>query len=164
MGRIGAPHGVHGALKVKPESTEPAALLSHDAWWLRPRAGDGAWTACRVLRGREQAGMLVVELAGVESRDAAAALRGAEVGVPHASLPPLAADEHYQADLIGMVVVNRDDAVLGTVTGFVESGAHPIVRVVADDGVERLVPWVAQYIDGVDVSGRRIDVDWPANE
>jgi 16S rRNA processing protein RimM len=161
MGRIGAPHGVRGALKVRPESADPAALLAHDAWWVRPGGGSGEWTTYRLVGGREQAGMLVVELAGIESRDTAAALRGAEVGVPRASLPALAGDEYYLADLIGMAVMNREDVVLGTVTGFVESGAHSIARVVAD-GVERLIPWVAQYIDGVDVPARRIDVDWPA--
>ena len=50
-----------------------------------------------------------------------------------------------------------------TVLDFVDSGAHPIVRVVAPDGHERLIPWVAQYVLGVDVDARRIDVDWSAD-
>ena len=78
-------------------------------------------------------------------------------------LPALAEDEYYQADLVGMTVVNRDGEVLGAVVDFVESGAHPIVRVAGQDGGERLIPWVAQYIDRVDVAARRIDVDWPAD-
>ena len=73
MGRIAAPHGVRGAMKVKPASADPAALLAYGEWWLRTA---GAWSARRVNVAREQGTMLVVELAGVESREAAAALRG----------------------------------------------------------------------------------------
>jgi 16S rRNA processing protein RimM len=99
----------------------------------------------------------------VTTRDAAGALRGASIGVPHELLPALAADEHYQADLVGMVVVNRGGDVLGTVVDFVESGAHPIVRVARAEGGERLIPWIEQFIDRVDVAARRIDVDWPVD-
>ena len=78
-------------------------------------------------------------------------------------LPALEEDEYYQADLVGMAVVNRDGCLLGTVADFVESGAHPIVRVVQQEGSERLIPWIEQYVDAVDVAQRRIDVDWPVD-
>lgn len=163
MGRIASPHGVRGAVKVKPLSAHPASLLDHDEWWLRSRAG-GHWAPYRVLSGREQAGILVVELSGIASRESAQGLRGADVGVPRASLPALGEDEHYQADLIGMAVVNRDGVALGVVTDFAESGAHPILRIAGDGGRERLIPWVTPYIDRVDATARRIDVDWPADD
>ena len=164
MGRIAAPHGVRGAMRVQPHSADPAALLAHSQWWLRPRAARGEWVPYRVLEARRQAAGLVAVLEAIASREAAAALRGADVGVPRAWLPALADNEHYQADLIGMAVVNRSGELLGKVTEFVESGAHPILRVAAgDDGAERLIPWVAQYIDRVDVAAQRIDVDWPAD-
>ena len=161
MGRIGAPHGVRGAFRVRPESADPASLLGHGEWLLRQRGG--AWAAHRVREAREQGGVLVALLEGIESRDAAGALRGAEVGVPREALPPLGQDEHYQADLVGLAVVNREGVPLGTLRGFVESGAHPIARVVDGEGCERLVPWVPRHVDQVDVAARRIDVDWPAD-
>jgi 16S rRNA processing protein RimM len=163
MGRIAAAHGVRGAVKVKPESADPAALLAYGEWWLRQRGGE-AWTPRRVRSVREQGTMLVAELAGVESREAAATLHGFDVGVPRDWLPAAGKDEHYQADLVGMRVVNRDGVTLGVLADFVESGAHPIARVVDDAGVERLIPWVEAYIDAVDVEARQIDVDWPAAE
>jgi len=163
MGRIAAPHGVRGAIKVQPHSADPAALLAHPQWWVRPRTARGEWVPHRVLEGRPLAGLLVATLEGVASREAAGALRGADVGVPREWLPPLADDEHYQADLVGMAVVNRNGELLGKVSGFAESGAHPILQVTADDAAQRLIPWVAQYVDRVDVEARRIDVDWPAD-
>ena len=161
MGRVAAPHGVHGAVKVRPGSADPASLLDHRTWWLRALP-QGTWAPYRVGAVRVHGAMLVAELEGVASRDAASALRGAEVGVPRESLPSLADGEYYQSDLVGMGVVNREGIALGRVTGFVESGAHPIVRVEDDGGIERLIPWVAPHIDGVDAAAGRIDVDWPA--
>jgi 16S rRNA processing protein RimM len=78
-------------------------------------------------------------------------------------LPALRNDEYYEADLVGMAVVNRAGETLGEVAGFAASGAHPIVRVVASDARERLIPWVSSYIDHVDADARRIEVDWPAD-
>jgi 16S rRNA processing protein RimM len=161
MGRVGAPHGVRGAFKVRPESADPAALVSYGEWLVRRRGGE--WTSHRVDEVRERGEWLIAQLAGIESREAAGALRGAEIGVRREWLPVLAQDEYYQADLVGMAIVNREGIVLGALRDFVESGAHPIARVVAADGVERLIPWVARYIDAVDASAGRIDVDWPAD-
>ena len=162
MGRLGAPHGVRGAVKVRPESADPASLAAYGVWWLRGR-DDPSWRAHSVRSVREHGGWLVAELAGIETREAAGALRGGEVAIARESLPALAADEYYQADLVGMAVVNRDGARLGTLRDFLESGAHPIARIVDEQGGERLVPWVAGCIDAVDVDARRIDVDWPAD-
>jgi len=161
MGRVGAPHGVHGGFKVRPASADRASLAAYAEWLLRGRSG--IWTEHRVRGVREQGDGLVAQLEGIESRDAAGALRGAEIGVPRESLPAPAADEYYQVDLIGMAVVNREEVALGALADFVDSGAHPIARVIGDGGVERLIPWVPIYIDGVDMNARRIDVDWPAD-
>jgi 16S rRNA processing protein RimM len=160
MGRVAAPHGVHGALKIRPLSEDPAALLAYRTWWLQMREGEFA--PYPVRGARTQGDALVAHFAGVESREAAFALRGAEVALPREALPSPGEDEYYQGDLVGMRVTNREGVDLGVLEDFVESGAHPIARVVDLAGIERLIPWVGAYVDGVDTADRRIDVDWPA--
>jgi len=162
MGRVAGPHGVRGSLKAQPLCADPASLLAFPQWWLRGREG-GAWSPCRVLASRMQSTMLVAELEGISNREAAAALRGAEIGVPRDWLPGPAENEYYRSDLVGLTVANRTGEVLGTVIDFVESGAHPILRVARADGGERLIPWVAQHVDGVDLAAQRIEVDWPSD-
>ena len=162
MGRVGVAHGVRGALKVQPLSADPATLTQFGEWWLRAHDA-GPWQAYRVSASRLQAGTVIAELQGIATREAATALRGATVGVPRQLLPALAEDEHYRADLIGMTVVNRADERLGEVIGFIDSGAHPIVRVAEGGARERLIPWVARYVDRVDTAARQIEVDWPAD-
>lgn len=162
MGRVAVAYGVRGALKVQPLSADPATLTQFGEWWLR--AHDAApWQAHRVSASRLQAGKVIAELEGIATREAAAALRGATVGVPRQLLPALAEDEHYRADLIGMTVINRSHERLGEVIGFIDSGAHPIVRVAEGGDRERLIPWVARYVDRVDTAARQIEVDWPAD-
>jgi len=160
MGRVAVAYGVRGALKVQPLSDDPQALLEFRQWWLRGRDGGDAWRAYDVMSSRMHSGAIVAELGGIATRDDAGSLRGASIGVPHEELPALRDGEHYQADLVGLTVVNRAGEVLGSVVDFVASGAHPIVRVKGEHG-ERLIPWIDQYIDRVDVVARRVDVDWP---
>ncbi|HKU86065.1 MAG TPA: ribosome maturation factor RimM [Casimicrobiaceae bacterium] len=162
MGRVAVAYGVRGALKVQPLSADPATLTQFGEWWLQTHDG-GSWQAHRVTASRLQARMVVAELDGIATREAAAALRGASVGVPRQLLPALADDEHYRADLIGMTVVNRTGERLGEVVGFIDSGAHPIVRVAESGAPERLIPWVARYVDRVDTVARQIEVDWAAD-
>lgn len=162
MGRVLAPYGVVGWIRVAPFSAAPTALLEYPDWWLAPR-GSRDWRAFRNLGGREHGGALVVRLEGVETREAAQALTGAEVAVPRAALPKARRGEIYCADLVGLAVTNRQGVALGTVLEVVEHGAHPLLRLAGEGpgARERLVPYVDAYVEAVDLESGRIEVDWP---
>lgn len=161
MGRIAAPFGVRGWVRVVPWSESPDTLLEHGVWALRAN-GDGAWRDVEVVEAKAQGPGIVALLAGVDTREAAAALRGLEVGIPRGALAEPAAGEHYWTDLEGLEVVNRAGQSLGRVVGVAGNGAHPILRVAAESGQgqERLIPYVPVYVDRVDVAGGVIVVDW----
>ena len=162
MGRISGAYGVRGMVKLAALSDDPDELTRHPTWWLQTRAG-GDWQPRHVIEARRHGGALIATLDGVADREAAAALRGAMVGLERADLPSLRADELYWADLEGLAVVNRDGVALGRVVGLIDNGAHAILRVQGDGGGERLVPWVPAHVDAVDIAAGRIDVDWPAD-
>lgn len=162
MGRIVAPHGVHGWIKIETLSEAPDALLAHKTWRVRP-AGEAGWREMRMTSARLHSGALLAQLAGVATRDAALALRGSEIGVPRSALPRTRKNEIYWVDLEGLEVRNREGAMLGTVAEVVTHGAHPLLRVVRPQGAEgpeRLIPYVPAIVERVDLEGRRIDVDW----
>jgi 16S rRNA processing protein RimM len=163
MGRIVSSYGVRGMVKVQPFSGEFEALLAHRAWQLRAPRVNAAWQRYAVADGRAHGRVLLASLEGVATPEAAAALRGFEVGVARSELPEPAQGEHYWSDLEGMQVVNRQGQTLGEVRGIVDSGAHPILRVVAAHGAEILIPWVAAYVDRVDADARTIAVDWQSD-
>ena len=163
MGQVLLPYGVHGWLRVRPHTEEPEGLLQFRSWWLRPAAG-GNWREVEPLGGRLHSDTLLVQLAGIESPEAALALKGCDVGVSRSLLPKARAGEIYQADLVGLEVVNRAGVVLGRVVEVADFGAHPLLRVTrpgpAATQEERLIPYVAAVVDAVDLPERRIVVDW----
>jgi 16S rRNA processing protein RimM len=162
LGEIVAAYGVKGWVKVKPFTERLDTLLDFATWWLRPRQRD--WEPLAVTEAREHSGSLIVQLAGTASRESAMQWKGALVGVPRDALPPLGAGEIYQADLVGLDVVNRTGTRLGRVIAVQDFGAHPVLDVEREGGgAHRLIPFVPVYVDGVDLAARRIDVDWESD-
>jgi 16S rRNA processing protein RimM len=175
VGRVMGPWGIQGGIKVKPFAADPQALFSSKRWYLRPAElpgrPPGARPAAplppllRVVSAREQGDGVVATAQELPDRDAAEAVKGARVFVSRASFPTPEDDEFYWVDLIGLAVANRQGADLGTVVGLIETGPHCVLRVqaAAAGAAEVLIPFVAAYVDAVDLPGRRIAVDWEAD-
>lgn len=159
MGRLLAPFGVKGWIRLRPFTAAPDTLLEHKTWWLAPANGNGAWTEYRVVDAKAHGATIIAVLEGIASREAAHALRGALAGVPRDALPATAPDEHYWSDLVGLDVINRSGRVLGRVAGLLDTGAHPVLRVEGGER-ERLIPMVAAYVDAIEAEAGRIVVDW----
>ncbi len=171
VGRVVGAWGVQGGIKVKPFASDPQALFSSRRWFIRaepaPMPGvaasaDGPARLLKVTRAREQGEWIVATCQDLADRDAAQALSGSSVYVSRASFPTPSDDEFYWVDLIGSRVLNRQNLVLGTVVGLVETGPHCVLRVQPEEAEadERLVPFVSAYVDRVDLPGRTIQVDW----
>ena len=159
VGRVVDAWGVKGWIKVQPYASDPQALFSSRRWYLRGGNGNGA--LLRITEVREQGDIVVAAAEDVVDRNAAESLKGAGVFVSRASFPTPAADEFYWIDLIGLEVVNRDGAVLGSVAGLIDTGAHSVLRIATGGDSEAcMIPFVAAYVDGVDLAARRITVDW----
>jgi 16S rRNA processing protein RimM len=161
VGRVIGAWGIKGWFKVLPFAADPQALFSTKRWYLRPPEGPGIAPPplLRVTHSREHGGVIVAGAQEVADRQAAEALKGARVFVARSSFPTPDSDEYYWVDLIGCAVVNREGEALGSVADLIDTGAHSVLRVVQGED-ERLIPFVAAYIDDVDLAGRRIRVDW----
>ena len=92
-------------------------------------ADGGAWRSYRIEASGRSGGALTVKLAGIEDRDQAQALRGAQVCVPRSELPQRDDKDFYRADLIGCEVVNLAGIGLGVVQHFVETPAQALMVV-----------------------------------
>src|SRR4029079_4313617 len=152
LGEVLGAYGVRGSLKVRPFTELPDTLLGHATWWLKAMRGSD-WRAYQAVGGKLVWGALLVTLMGIESREAALAMKGALVGVQRNSLPAAGEDEYYWNDLTGFAVRNRAGVLLGEVSGLTEHGAHPLLRVAPPSGVpgaERLIPFVPAIVDRVD--------------
>lgn len=156
MGRVIAPFGVKGWIKIEPFTEAPESLGQFPFWWV---GGGEDWRECRLVESARHGSLLIARLEGCDNRDAAAKFRGTEVAVPRAELPPSGQDQFYQADLIGMEVRNLEDERLGSVAGFLRTGAHAVMRLAGAEG-ERLLPFVPSVVKMVDADAGRILVDW----
>jgi len=155
MGRIAAPFGVKGWVKVQTFSEDPGTLMDFESW----RVGRGEQqTQYTVEAIQDHSNTLVAKLVGIDDRDAAYALRGQEISVAKHDLPPPEENEFYWSDLIGLKAVNREGVELGRVDSLLETGAQDVL--VIKGKREHLIPFVAAFVGKVDVAGGTIEVDW----
>ena len=170
VARIVDAWGVKGWIKLQPLAADPQALLSARRWYLQPaeHATSHVPPVLHVTQSKLHGGAVVAAARELPDRDAARALRGARVYVARSSFPRVGDDEYYWVDLIGATVVNRQGEPLGCVSSLIDTGAHSVLCVrrpdagpeVSDTQAERLIPFVAAYVDSVDLAARRIQVDW----
>jgi 16S rRNA processing protein RimM len=173
IGRIVAPQGVKGEVRVYPSSDFPERFLEPGRRWLR-RPRSATPEPVELVRGRyiEGKGLYVVQLAGVGDREGAEALRDAMLLVPVDDRPALASDEFYGADLVGLrVIVQATGEAIGTVTDLYEAGNdllevtyHSSDEEKASSGRARtvLIPFVAAIVPVVNLELGYLEIDPPA--
>ena len=143
---IGA-HGVTGEVRLKlfTEDLKPYPVLD---------AGGRVLTLKSIRLGSNGA---VARFAEIPDRNAAEALRGTELTVPRASLPPLEEGEYYHADLIGLPCVSTTGEALGTVVLIENFGAGDVIEIERPDGKRFMVPMRPEAVP--EWSGERLVVD-----
>lgn len=166
LGRVIAPFGIQGWLKVLPLGDDPEGWRKLPGWWLSKDPDGTDWQRFDLEELRPHGKVLLVKLKGVNGRTAAEALEKNFVAAPREDLPATAKNEYYWADLIGLRVVNDKGMVLGTVAEMLESGANDVLVVREGDEPQekqRLLPFIASVVKDVDVAGGAIRVDWQAD-
>jgi 16S rRNA processing protein RimM len=167
VGRISDAWGIKGWFKVIPYSADPEALFSSKRWFLSP-SEKGAKTfegvgEIKIKEAKIHSDSVVACAQEVNDRSAADALRGARIFIAKSSFPAPQKDEYYWVDLIGLEVVNREGVVLGHVQDLLSTGPQTVMVIEFElDGKpqQRMIPFVAVYVDDVDLSAKRILVDW----
>lgn len=164
LGKIVAPYGLRGAVKVHPFADDPAAWAKLGSWWIgQENESLQTWRRSKLIRCKMHGDLLIAELDLVPDRNVSESMRGFLVGVPRAELPVAGTDEYYWADLVGLDVLNVHDECLGKVVGLIETSANDVLRVCGECEKERLLPFVATVVLEVDLAARRIRVDWEAD-
>lgn len=171
VGRILDAWGVKGWVKVLAHSASSEALFASGRWYMQPpdpkhRPGFDAFSGTVVLNVSESkthSDSVVAKFEGIDDRTPAEALRGARLFVPRSSFPNAGQDEYYWVDLIGLNVVNREGLTLGCVRDLMATGPHSVLCVeytAEGQTLERMIPFVAAYVDKVDQAAKLITVDW----
>jgi 16S rRNA processing protein RimM len=167
LGYISGIHGIRGWVKVFSYTQPREQILEYPLWHISAEKtldspdAEAALTATRLESGRMQGKGIVAKLAGVEDRDAAAALIDFGIFVPRAQLPDTEPGQYYWADLAGLSVCDSAGRMLGVVDHLMETGGHDVL--VLDGGAHRMIPFVpGKVVLDVDPERGLITVDWDA--
>jgi 16S rRNA processing protein RimM len=159
VARIVRPHGRHGEVVADLLTDFPERFEQLGATLIkRP---DGDLLTLKIERSRLTAGRVVLKFSGVESIDDAEQLRHALLQVTREQLVPLPEDSYYDFELIGCQVMTGDGQRLGSVSDIRRYGAAPLLVVIDEAKVERLIPLVRSICLEIDIAGKRILVDPP---
>ena len=120
---------------------------------------NGSWQPAVVTEGQRHGKSVIARIEGIDDREQAAKLIGAEIAVDREQMPEAEEGQFYWSDLIGLKVVHRDGTELGSIDSMLETGAHDVMVVKGD--TERLIPFVMQdVVLGVDLAANQVNVDW----
>ena len=156
VARIGAAHGVRGAVKLWTFTEDPLAVKAYGPLVTK----DGA-RQFEVTHAREAKGHLVATLKGVATREEAERLNGVELYIAREKLPATSEDEYYHADLIGLAAVTAANEPLGRVIAIHNFGAGDIIEIAPPHGATMLLPFTNAVVPVVDLGGGRLVIELP---
>ncbi len=157
LGRLGAPHGVDGRIRLVSFSGETEHLLALESATLR---GDGRVLSVRVESAREYGDGVLLKLEGYDSPEAVKALSGLELWAPRESAAPLEDDQYYYADLVGCVL-RSGNATVAEVVAVCDAGGGDLLEVRKADGSSAYVPFRKEFVGAVDTTARTIELVAP---
>lgn len=156
MGRVSGLYGVRGWVRVFSHTDPRGNIVRYRPWYLKL---NDRWQRVDVAAGREHGKSVLAKIEGVDDRDEAAALLGAEIAIDRRQLPEPAPGEYYWVDLEGLSVVTTEGVELGVVDHLMETGANDVLVVRGER--ERLIPYLPErVVKEIDLENGWMRVDW----
>lgn len=161
LAAITGAHGVAGEVRLKLLGDGLEALLQHKSF---NADVDGGTFTLQKARSDNKGGA-IARFGEVQGRAAAEKLRGTVLTVTRDSLPQLAEDEYYHADLIGLPVETDTGRAIGSVTAVQNFGATDIIEITLDPPPEKglkaiMVPMTKQAVINWDAARLVISEDF----
>jgi 16S rRNA processing protein RimM len=154
IGTILAPHGVRGEFKVRLQTDDPEHLLTITRLYL----GDET-TPRTVLGVRLHAGNALMRVQGISTPETVERFRGTPLRIRGADARPLAANEYFLYQMIGLEVFDEGGNRLGRVADLMETGANDVLVVAPEDGgADILLPSHPDVIVAMDPAAGRVVV------
>ena len=156
IGAIVGPQGIRGQFKVKPFTAAPKSLSAYG-----PVTTDNGQQMTLQIMSVNAKGLVIVRAKGVDTRDAAEALRGLTLYVVRKNLPEPNDGEFYHADLLGMAVKGQDGTPLGILIAIHDFGAGEIAELAPRKGSTIMVPFGVGRLIAVDMAAKELCLSVP---
>jgi 16S rRNA processing protein RimM len=148
IGKIVAPFGIRGELKVRSFTDIPDRFVALDAVYLSPNYVSYTIEGVRPYKGED---MHLLKLCGIDDANAAESLRNSDVCVPLSALPQLPPNSYYQHDIIGLQVFHIDGTAIGVIDDIMPTGGNDVYVIKAPDGKQILVPAIKDVVKQIDL-------------
>ena len=157
VGSIAGAFGVKGELRVKSFCANPSDLAKYTPLLTE----DGEKSFELSLIGEIKNGFSA-RIVGIDTKEAADALRGVSLFARRQDLPELPVDEYYYSDLIGFEVADTGGIFIGTVKTVVNHGADDLLEISIPGASDTaLVPFTKIFVPTVDMNAKKIVIDPP---
>lgn len=164
LGRIGAPHGVKGWVKIHAFTQSSEDLFNYGPLLF---LNGMQWLPLQLEQKRQQGKVFIAKPKGCDSREQAALLTHSDIAIHASQLPELEADEVYWHQLEGLRVLSLavgEPVLLGCVDHVLATGANDVLVVTpcvgSLDNSERLIPYIESVVKRCDIELGEILVDW----
>lgn len=163
VGTVQKPHGIKGELFVRLETDRPDAVFAPGRVLVlgdgKGRRSDAVLT---IERARAFKGGMLVKVAEHAGRTPEMEeLRGRTLLVLRDEVAPLADDEVFYHDLVGMRVVTEAEGTIGTVAEVYDAPSGPLLSVKREGGKELLIPFVREIIRRLDAAEKVLELEVP---
>ena len=155
IGKLGAPHGIRGELRVIPLTDFPERFEN-----LKQVYVEDALLDIESVKYHKQ--FVIIKFKQCPVREEAASLTGRLIYIDKKDAVPLEEGEYYTFDIIGLEVFDVDGNTLGNVTEVLKTGSND-VYVVSQKGQAKqlLVPALKAVVKEIDIEKGRMVVDMP---
>ncbi len=150
-GRFQKLFGVRGEIRFEPylpNIFESASPLSGIAL---KQGRDKEGIKVSISSARSMSKFWAVRLEQFSSPEEVSRLINMELFVERSLLPDLQEGEYYEADLIGLKVLEENGSELGNITSVISTGANDVWEVTTAEGKEILLPVIDEVILDVDI-------------
>lgn len=145
---------MRGLVRLRSFTEDPEAITEYN-----PLTDENGKRSFTVTLKSEAKDHFVAVVKGVESREAADALRGVKLYVPRAALPDPGKREYYQADLVGLAVKDRKGKSYGTVLAVHDYGGGPFLEIGKSKGGSFMLPFTDVCVPRVDVTADTVTIE-----
>lgn len=157
IGRIGAPYGLKGWLKLQSFTQPESNICSYTKGWLQyPKKQD--WQSyIAVIKPSGKA--FLIKFDHCDDPETARQFTGITLAVERTQLPQLDEGDYYWSDLEGLRVITESGVVLGHLAYFIPTGGSDVM-VVQDAEKNRLIPYIDDVVIRVDIANQELIVRW----
>ena len=150
---MGSPFGLKGFVKIKSFSGEISHFSRLKKVTLKQGSTEQSWDIAETL---SQGDTMLIRFAGVDSPEAAGALKGAQIIAGREFAAPLKEGEFYVEDLKEIDVLNKEGSVLGHIINVMEGGGGDLVELKLLSGLVRIVPFRNEFFGDVNLKEGKI--------